>query len=55
MRMKQVYAAYAEWCRQNGFHQVNSIVVKKLMGETWGGGEGEAGRKREPYDALVEL
>ena len=40
-RMKQVYAAYAEWCRQNGFAQVNSIVFKKMMGE-----RGEVARGR---------
>lgn len=33
VRMKQVYAVYAEWCRQNGFHQLNSIVFKRMLGE----------------------
>lgn len=33
VRIKQVYAAYADWCRQNGFVQVNSIVFRRLLGE----------------------
>lgn len=33
VRMKQVYAAYAEWCRQNGFAQVNSVVFRRMLGE----------------------
>ena len=33
VRMKQVYAAYAAWCRQNGFLQVNSAVFRRMLGE----------------------
>lgn len=33
VRMKQVYAAYAEWSRQNGLQAVNSIAFRKMLGE----------------------
>ena len=41
LRQLRVPAAYAEWSRQNGFAQVNSIVFKKLLGE-----RGEVARGR---------